>query len=79
MRRVCLLVLSRKQGDIIKIGDDIEVKIIQIKGRNIRLGVTAKASLEISSVASCQSSVDHLSKGKEEIDKSERGYDGKGS
>ena len=64
-----MLVLSRKQGDIIKIGDDIEVRIIEVKGRSIRLGIRAKSSLEISSVTSGQLSRHSLDK---DIEKKQR-------
>ena len=44
-----MLVLSRKTGDIVKIGDDVQVKILQIKGKKVRLGVVAHPELNISS------------------------------
>ncbi len=36
-----MLVLSRKRGDVIKIGDDIEVVIVDIRGDKVRFGITA--------------------------------------
>ncbi len=36
-----MLVLTRKLGESIAIGDDIKVSIIQIKGKQVRLGIQA--------------------------------------
>lgn len=42
-----MLVLSRKLNETIKIGDDIELKIIEVKGDTVRIGIEAPKSLEI--------------------------------
>ena len=42
-----MLVLSRKQNETIQIGDDIELKIIEVKGDTVRIGIEAPKSLEI--------------------------------
>ena len=42
-----MLVLSRKPNESIKIGDDIELKIIEIKGDIVRIGIEAPKSVEI--------------------------------
>lgn len=42
-----MLVLSRKINETIKIGDDIELKIIEVKGDTVRLGIEAPKSLDI--------------------------------
>lgn len=42
-----MLVLSRKSNETIKIGDDIELKIIEVKGDTVRIGIEAPKSLEI--------------------------------
>ena len=42
-----MLVLSRKVGDTIKIADNIEVKILEIKGDTVRVGIEAPKSVEI--------------------------------
>ncbi|PIC75935.1 carbon storage regulator [Sporosarcina sp. P19] len=42
-----MLVLSRKAGDTIKIADDIEVKILEVKGDTVRVGIEAPKSVEI--------------------------------
>jgi carbon storage regulator len=36
-----LLILTRKIGETIAIGDDIKVQVIEIKGRQVRLGIQA--------------------------------------
>ena len=36
-----MLVLTRKLGESITIGDDIKVSIIDIKGKQVRLGIEA--------------------------------------
>lgn len=36
-----MLVLSRKTDQSIKIGDDIEIMVVQITGNKVRLGIVA--------------------------------------
>ena len=42
-----MLVLTRKIGESIQIGDDIEIKIVSIKGDQIKLGINAPINIEI--------------------------------
>ncbi|GKV69405.1 carbon storage regulator [Sporosarcina sp. NCCP-2716] len=42
-----MLVLSRRPNESIKIGDDIELKIIEVKGDTVRIGIEAPKSVEI--------------------------------
>lgn len=42
-----MLVLTRKIGEGIVIGDDITLKIIEIKGGNIRIGIDAPQDKKI--------------------------------
>ncbi|PIC94806.1 carbon storage regulator [Sporosarcina sp. P26b] len=42
-----MLVLSRKVGDTIKIADNIEVKILEVKGDTVRVGIEAPKSVDI--------------------------------
>lgn len=39
-----MLILTRKKGEGIAIGDDVKVVVIQIKGKQVRIGVNAKSS-----------------------------------
>jgi carbon storage regulator len=36
-----MLILTRKLGESIKINDDIKITIVEIKGRQVRLGIEA--------------------------------------
>lgn len=36
-----MLVLSRKPGEAIRIGDDIEISIIEVRGDTVRVGIDA--------------------------------------
>lgn len=42
-----MLVLSRKQDEVIRIGDDIEVRVVQIRGDKVRLGITAPSGTSV--------------------------------
>lgn len=42
-----MLVLSRKINETIKIGDDIEVRILEIKGDAVRIGIQAPKEVDI--------------------------------
>lgn len=42
-----MLVLSRKKGESIMIGDQIEVKILAIEGDQVKLGIVAPKSVKV--------------------------------
>ncbi len=42
-----MLVLSRKEEQSIIIGDNIEIKILSIKGDTVKIGITAPPELKI--------------------------------
>ena len=42
-----MLVLTRKKGQSIMIGDDIEVKVIEVDGEAVRIGIKAPRELSI--------------------------------
>lgn len=43
-----MLVLSRGIGEVIHVGQDIEVRVLGVSGRHVRLGVEAPKALQIS-------------------------------
>jgi carbon storage regulator CsrA len=43
-----MLILTRKVDEVIIIGDHIKVKVIQIRGKQVRLGIEAPPELLIS-------------------------------
>lgn len=42
-----MLVLTRRRNEAIKIGDNIEIKILAIEGDQIKLGIEAPQSVDI--------------------------------
>jgi len=42
-----MLVLTRKNGESIKIGDDIEITIISAKNDQVKIGIKAPKNVEI--------------------------------
>jgi carbon storage regulator len=42
-----MLVLSRKLNESIRIGDDIEITILEVRGKRIRVGLVAPADVAI--------------------------------
>ncbi len=42
-----MLVLSRKHGEEIRIGRDITLKIVQLEGNRVRIGIEAPAEVRI--------------------------------
>ena len=42
-----MLVLTRKKGESIQIGEDIEITITQIKGDQVKIGISAPKNVEI--------------------------------
>ena len=42
-----MLVLTRKPGQSIMIGDDIEVQILSVSGEKVRIGITAPRDVSI--------------------------------
>ena len=42
-----MLVLTRKKGETIMIGDQIEVKVIAVDGDQVKLGVVAPKSVKV--------------------------------
>ncbi|GLU42132.1 carbon storage regulator CsrA [Pseudomonas sp. NBRC 100443] len=42
-----MLILTRSIGKTIRIGDDIEIVILQVKGHQVRVGVTAPPDIAV--------------------------------
>jgi len=42
-----LLILTRKVGETVAIGDDVKVQVVDVKGRQVRLGISAPAALAV--------------------------------
>ena len=42
-----MLVLSRKKDERIRIGDDIEILVIEIRGDKVRIGITAPKDVAV--------------------------------
>lgn len=42
-----MLVLNRKPNESIKIGDDIEIVVVSVRGDTVRLGVTAPRDISV--------------------------------
>ena len=42
-----MLVLTRKVGESIKIGDDIYIRVVQVKGKQVRIGVEAPRETKV--------------------------------
>lgn len=42
-----MLVLSRQRDETVVIGDDIEIKVVDIRGDKVRLGITAPPHISV--------------------------------
>jgi carbon storage regulator len=42
-----VLILTRKIGETIAIGEDIKIQVVSIKGRNVRIGIEAPAQTPV--------------------------------
>lgn len=42
-----MLVLTRKVGEWIRVGDDVSVQVVEVRGSQVRLGFTAPAEIRI--------------------------------
>jgi carbon storage regulator len=42
-----LLILTRKIGETVAIGDEVKVRVVDVKGRQVRLGITAPPALAV--------------------------------
>jgi carbon storage regulator len=42
-----MLILTRKSGDSVTIGDNIKITVVEIRGRQVRLGIEAPSELVV--------------------------------
>ncbi len=42
-----MLVLTRRLGEVIRVGDAVTVRVLEVKGNQVRLGVEAPAEVRI--------------------------------
>jgi carbon storage regulator len=42
-----VLILSRAPGERIRIGDDVEIVILQVRGNQVRIGIDAPKNVEV--------------------------------
>jgi carbon storage regulator len=42
-----MLVLTRKLGEVIRVGDSVTVRVLEVKGNQVRLGVEAPPDVRI--------------------------------
>jgi carbon storage regulator len=42
-----MLVLTRKLGEVIRVGDSVTVRVLEVKGNQVRLGVEAPSDVRI--------------------------------
>ncbi len=42
-----MLILTRRAGETLIIGDDVRVKVLEVKGQQVRIGVTAPREVSV--------------------------------
>lgn len=42
-----MLVLSRKPGEALRIGDEVEITVVEVKGDMVRLGIQAPRNIQV--------------------------------
>ena len=47
MERLTRLILTRRAGEVLNIGDDIEIQVLQVSGKQVRIGITAPRNVAV--------------------------------
>ena len=55
-----MLVLSRKKSEMIRIGDDIVIKVIRTGSGCVKLGIEAPAGVRVLRAELCERDADHV-------------------
>jgi len=42
-----MLILTRKQGEVIRIGDKVRIMILDVRGSQVKVGITAPADVAV--------------------------------
>jgi carbon storage regulator len=42
-----MLVLSRKPGEALKVGEDVEITVVEVKGDMVRIGIQAPRDVQV--------------------------------
>lgn len=42
-----MLILSRRTGEVIKVGDDVTITVLGVKGNQVRIGISAPANVAV--------------------------------
>ena len=42
-----MLILTRKVGEAVAVGDDIQISVVEIKGTQVKLGIQAPKNIEV--------------------------------
>lgn len=42
-----MLILTRRVGEALKIGDDVEVRVLDVKGNQVRIGINAPRDVSV--------------------------------
>jgi carbon storage regulator len=42
-----MLILTRKLGEVIRVGDTVVVRVLEVKGNHVRIGIEAPAEVRI--------------------------------
>lgn len=42
-----MLVLSRRPGEALRVGDDVEITVVEVKGDMVRLGIQAPRTVQV--------------------------------